>query len=189
MSCQSKMKISIPLDFTNTESFERVQGQSGWVHRSITTPWVGISLPPQASSCGLEVCRDSWFTFIHGPASLYAQNKILLLFASGTLKIMIAAKCHLPEFCTDLCMKISVCWKETEVKMLKLVWGIWVQTSVIIAALKLFHKTVLSLIWPRFQNSLVISILCNSVSWIKAVILFAVLQFENILICWIIPWS
>lgn len=82
-----KMKISIPLDFTNTESFVWVQGQRRWVQGSITTPWlVGTSVPPQASRCRLEVCRDGWFIFIHGPACLYAQNKILLLFAPITLK-------------------------------------------------------------------------------------------------------
>lgn len=53
MSCRGKMKVSIPLDFTNTEGFVWVEGEKGWVQGSITTPWlVGTSVPPQASSVG-----------------------------------------------------------------------------------------------------------------------------------------
>lgn len=52
--------------------------------------WVLLSLP-RHPVVGWK-CAVSWFIFIHGPASLYAQNKILLLFAPITLKRINAAE-------------------------------------------------------------------------------------------------
>lgn len=138
------------------------------------TTWSIVSLTDFDKFCVFT----SWCIFIHGAASLHVQNEILLLSASVTLERVNAAKCCLSGFCTGLCMHTA--FSREVLKMLALVLGIWVQTF-IIAVLKLFHKTVLSLVWPGLQNRLVIPFLCNSLCWIKADILF-----ESMHICWII---
>lgn len=71
MSCTGKVKISIPLDFINTESFVWVQGERGWVQGSVTTPWlVGTSVPPQASSIGWK-CAEIVDASLHMDLHLF----------------------------------------------------------------------------------------------------------------------